>query len=1071
VALLVVANLPPLWSGELVADNLQRDEDIPAYWPEVAAHLDRTGAGTRAVAVPGSDFASYRWGNTVDPVLPGLMDRPYAARELFQWGSAQSADLLNAWDRRFHEASMDPGSVAPIARLLGAGHLVVRNDLQYERYRIARPRPLWDLLSGAPGLGDVEGFGPREPNVAGPEQTLLDEVELAIPPDLEHPRAVEVVEVEDPLPIVRTRTAEHPVVLAGNGDGIVDASSMDLLGPNQAVFSSAWFAADPDGLATVAGRPGTDTAADLVVTDTNRRRAHRWGALREITGYTEEAGEEPLTYDPSDSRLEVHPDADDDDRTVTEQRRRDEPGIVTGATVRAADYGNPVTYTADDRPALALDGDPATAWRVGALDDVHGERLVIELDEPVTVDQVGLLQPVTLQRSRWITEVRLHFGDGTTLDVDLDESSRDESGAGQTVSFPERLVERLELEVLETNVGRMGRYEGLSGVGFAEVRIPGVGIEELVRPPVEPLAALGPSTLGHRLSFLLTRLRSNPAEPVRGDEEERMLRVLDVPSARSFSVRGQARISPFVADDVVDALVGLPDADAGGVTATSSHRLDGDLGSRASAAIDGDPTTAWSNGFQQQQGAFLRFRTAEPTTFDRLDLQVVADGRHSVPTRIRIEAATGEAEPEPVAAVDLPAIADGTEPGAVTTVPIRLERAVTADHLVVVVEEVRQVVTRDWYSNVRTVMPVALAELGIPGLALDPPTGEVDTGCRDDLAGLDGDALPLRVTGTVDAALARQALEVTACTTVDLAPGEHVLRTAPGRRTGIEVDRLLLASEAGGTALADDALPRIVPPGPRIELTADGRVVDEAVVEGADGPFWVVLAQSWSDGWTLEVDGVDQGTPVLADGFGNGWLVQPGDATDVSLRLEWRPQRVVWAALGLSALGGVAALALALGGRVRPRRHPAVASGPAAPSLPTLAHPLAPGPRVRTPLAWWALGAVVLAVAVNLPLALLWAVVPLTGLAVAALRWGRGASVAAAAAAASLGLAGLYIVVRQFRYRVRADFTWPSEFDRVHVLGLVAVLAVGIQFVRDLLGRLGAEEGPDDPDGPPPMGD
>jgi len=46
---------------------------------------------TRIMAIPGSDFASYRWGNTVDPVLPGLMDRPYVARELIPYGSAPSA--------------------------------------------------------------------------------------------------------------------------------------------------------------------------------------------------------------------------------------------------------------------------------------------------------------------------------------------------------------------------------------------------------------------------------------------------------------------------------------------------------------------------------------------------------------------------------------------------------------------------------------------------------------------------------------------------------------------------------------------------------------------------------------------------------------------------------------------------------------------------------------------------------------------------------------------------------------------------------------------------------------------
>ncbi len=103
----------------MVASNLERPEDIPQYWRDAAAYLDQQGHDTRVLEVPGSDFASYRWGNTVDPVTPGLTDRGYVARELFAWGSAPSANLLNAFDRRFQEADIDPEAIAPIARLDG----------------------------------------------------------------------------------------------------------------------------------------------------------------------------------------------------------------------------------------------------------------------------------------------------------------------------------------------------------------------------------------------------------------------------------------------------------------------------------------------------------------------------------------------------------------------------------------------------------------------------------------------------------------------------------------------------------------------------------------------------------------------------------------------------------------------------------------------------------------------------------------------------------------------------------------------------------------------------------------
>ncbi|HEY4375779.1 MAG TPA: alpha-(1-_3)-arabinofuranosyltransferase family protein, partial [Acidimicrobiales bacterium] len=108
VVLLAVLALPPLWTGKMVDNNLDRAEDIPSYWKADIAALDAEGHATRVLEVPGEDFASYRWGTTVDPITPGLMDRPYVARELIPYGSPPSADLLDAFDQQIQEGTLDP---------------------------------------------------------------------------------------------------------------------------------------------------------------------------------------------------------------------------------------------------------------------------------------------------------------------------------------------------------------------------------------------------------------------------------------------------------------------------------------------------------------------------------------------------------------------------------------------------------------------------------------------------------------------------------------------------------------------------------------------------------------------------------------------------------------------------------------------------------------------------------------------------------------------------------------------------------------------------------------------------
>ncbi len=363
---LVAVNLPSLFTGRLYTDSLLRPEEVPASWRAAVSALgdDTT---TRLYETPGIDFAQYRWGGTVDPITPGLTDRPYVARELVPWGSPAGADLLIAYDRRLQEGWYEPASLVPFARLISAGEVVTRNDLQYERYPTPRPRPTWADAVHRPRARrgralwspDQEPVDPQAPAARRAWRSAF----LTTNPT---PRPWPPSAVPGAPPILRTAPASSPVVVSGSGDGLVDLAGAGLLDGRELVLYAASLHDHPEVLQqALAG------GAHLVITDTNRRRAQRWGGVNENLGATEFAGEEPLVSDPTDNRLEVFPGATDADYTVVEQR-----GVLS---VQATGYGNPVSYTPEDRPSMALDGDPRTAWRVGAFSPVEGERIVVRL--------------------------------------------------------------------------------------------------------------------------------------------------------------------------------------------------------------------------------------------------------------------------------------------------------------------------------------------------------------------------------------------------------------------------------------------------------------------------------------------------------------------------------------------------------------------------------------------------------------------------------------------------------------------------------------------------------------------
>lgn len=397
----------------------------------------------------------------------------------------------------------------------------------------------------------------------------------------------------------------------------------------------------------------------------------------------------------------------------------------------------------------------------------------------------------------------------------------------------------------------------------------------------------------------------------------------------------------MASDQVVDAQVGRPGTAAGGVVAYSSQRLPGDLEATASAALDGNPATVWSPGMGtgNQVGAWVQVNRPASSSVDHLNLAVVADGRHSVPTGLRISAcdrlaADGRCPADaPSSDVTIPPTADGRRPGATVSVPVTFP-AVTGKDLTVTVTGARLETTPD-YSFQGTTPPISLplgiAELGIPGTRVGAPAPTFPGGCRSDLLTIDGHPVSVALSGSTTGALQGGGLTVTPCgpdaAGITLAAGSHVVLSAPGATTGIDIDQLALDSAPGGAgspraAASGAALAAPRPgPAPAVRVVSQTATQVHLDITGATHPYWLVLGESINKGWKATVDGTgkDLGPSSLIDGFGNGWLVRPTGSATMAVTLRWTPQSKEKVALLVSALAVLACFALVLWPRRRSR--------------------------------------------------------------------------------------------------------------------------------------------------------
>ncbi len=892
----VFANLLPWFTGNAASSSLLRPDTLPAATTDLADYLNSGASGDgRILAIPGADFADYRWGGTVDPILPGLTDRSVLYRELIPQGGAGTADLLNAFDRRLAEGWFEPQSLEPIAQLFGAETVVVRNDLQHERYRLARPGPLWTDVTTA--LGTPDHSGPLTTDLT--RITLVDEITLARSDAAQQYPITAAFELEPQGDLI-LRSAADPVILAGDGDGIVDVAAAGLFEPGRPVVYAA--SVDDETL---------EAAIDpwWIITDTNRKQGRRWSSIGSNLGALESAGPLTTDVDANDSRLDLFADSSTttDDQTIAMH-------LGDVADVSASSYGSRIIYTAEDAPGFAIDGDPTTAWRSGIAEPSDGITWQADFAEAEDLTALVLLQPQIGASERIISRLRLTTDVGTSV-FDLDDSSR--AGIGQRLDLVAAGLagptQGVEIEVLADNLGDRPSYVGQPGVGFAEitpVRNDGsiVVDDRTVRLPITADLDI---EADDRLTYVLTRQRIDPATPNRQAPEPSIDRRFDLPADRSLVISGEARLSSTADDTVVATALGQQEVQR--ATAVASVRLPGSVESRGDAAVDGDPTTAWQTPFDGSTGATLTITQPTrpvPVEVDALTITWRNDDRHAAPLLLAVtDGATSFEVPVPPATSDQ----------ALTSSTIEVPRF-TATTTTITLVEVSADTVPEYYSGVERLLPVGIAEISFGPAGQSTPditgtdntaTPQVDTGCRSDLLTLDGQPISVQISGAVGGIL-----DIAACEGLTtLGAGQHRLVAATGRSTGIDIDRVVLDSGRSVTDELDGQFAVDADINGAVTVTSSDATAIDATLGVTDDTTLLILPQSLNAGWTASVDGVDLGPPQLVDGYANGWLVPPGPA-DRRIELRWTPQGSINVALGISALAGLAIIALILNGLI-----------------------------------------------------------------------------------------------------------------------------------------------------------
>jgi len=835
------------WTGRLTPPGAF--DAIPQYWHDAADWLDEHNSdGGRVLVAPGAPFATQVWGTSHDEPLQVLGNSPWGVRDSIPLNPPETIRALDSVQRLLAAGRPSAGLADTLARQ-GISYVVVRNDLDPETSRSARPLLVHRAIEGSGGFVKVAQFG--EPVGPGTLAGFITDSGL-------RPRfpAVQIYRVDDS---------------AGMQPYLVDTDAM------------ARVDGGPEALLRLDERRrllGQPPLGPMLLTGDAQRAGLR---LPPGTGVT--VTDTPLARETDYGRVDDHSSAirTPDDARHTFNRVPDYPAAGTDVVYGKWNGGRiSVSSSASDSTALpnvvpatgptaAVDADSSTSWVSNALQAAVGQWLQVDFDHPVTNATITITPSATAVGAQ-IRRIEVSTVNGTST------LRFDQAGKPLTIALPYGETPWVRITAIATDDGSAGVQFGITDFtvtqydanGFAHpvnlrhtVVVPGP-------PPNSAVAQwdLGPELLGRpgcaegpNGTLCAASMAISPEEPVN------LSRTLTVPTPTAVTptVWVRARQGPNLADLVSEPgkARALGDADPIDV-----------LGS-AYAAADGDPGTAWT-----APQSVVQYKTP-PTLTLKLPARTEVAGLQITPSSLVLPA-----HPTLVA-IDL---GDGPEVRRLVsdggTQTLRLRPYVT-DTVKLSLLRWDDVIDRTAL-GFDQLKPPGLAEVsalnarGEPIASADAARNRaraVDLPCgRGPIIGVAGQFVQTSVSTTVGALLDGDPVQAKPCRTepITLPAGQQELLISPG--AAFVVDGVQLAGPLASQLHTAGTVPAI-----KREWTADHRQLD---VSPSRASRVLVVPESINPGWTARAADGSALNPVAVNGWQQGWVLPPGTAGPVTLSFE-----------------------------------------------------------------------------------------------------------------------------------------------------------------------------------------
>jgi len=841
VALVALAAATSLaWTGRLTPPGAF--DATPQYWHDTADWLDEHNTGGRVLVAPGAPFATQVWGTSHDEPLQVLGGSPWGVRDSIPLTPPETIRALDSVQRLFAAGRPSAGLADTLARQ-GISYVVVRNDLDPESSRSARPLLVHRAIEGSSGFVKMAQFG--EPVGPGTLAGFITDSGL-------RPRfpAVEIYKVDG-------SPGMHPYLADTNAMARVDGGPEALLRLDERRRLLGQPPLGPMLLTGDAQRAGLPVPV-VTVTDTPLARETDYGRVDDHSSAIRTPDDPRRTF----NRVPDYPAAGA--AMVYGQWNGGRISVSSSASDSTA-LPNVAPATG---PAAAIDADSSTSWVSNALQAAVGQWLQVDFDHPVTNATLTITPSATAVGAQ-VRRVEVSTVNGTST------LRFDQAGKPLTVALPYGESPWVRITAVATDDGSAGVQFGITDFSVTQYDANGfahpVNLRHTVLVPGPPSNSavvqwdLGPELLGRsgcaqspNGTRCAASMALSPEEPVN------LSRTLTVPTPTKVTptVWVRARQGPNLADLVAapGAARALGDADPIDV-----------LGS-AYAAADGDPGTSWTAPQSVVQ------HKMPPTLTLKLPTRSEVAGLRITPSSLVLPA-----HPTLVA-IDLgdgPEVRRLASDGGTQTVSLRPRMTDTVKLSLLSWNDVidRTALGFDQLKPPGLAEVSALDARGAPIAAADAGRNRarvIDLPCgKGPIIGVAGQFVQTSVATTVGALLDGEPVAAKPCRSdpITLPAGQQELLISPG--APFVVDGVQLAGP-----LASQLHTAAMVPAATDDWSADHRELD---VPPSASSRVLVVPESINPGWTARAADGSALAPVTVNGWQQGWVLPAGTAGPVTL--------------------------------------------------------------------------------------------------------------------------------------------------------------------------------------------